>query len=55
MSCSTPQQRFYSAINLHARLLAICMVNQAGNLVLRQQLLRELLEVKKQTQVKTDI
>src|SRR5262249_1453807 len=45
----TKQHRFYCGIDLHARLLAVCIVDQAGNVVLRrqiaddQQLLRELL------------
>ena len=34
----TQQHRFYSGIDLHARLLAICIVDQAGNFVLRQQI-----------------
>src|SRR5712692_9202956 len=45
----TGQHRFYCGIDLHARLLAICIVDQAGNVVLRKQipddkqLLREVL------------
>src|SRR5215831_5405997 len=34
----TQQHRFYCGIDLHARLLAICIVDQAGNVVLRQQI-----------------
>jgi transposase len=45
----THQHQFYCGIDLHARLLAVCVVDQAGNVVLRKQipddqaLLRELL------------
>jgi transposase len=45
----TQQHRFYCGIDLHARLLAVCIVDQAGTIVLRQQIpdnqqqLRELL------------
>jgi transposase len=45
----TGQHRFYCGIDLHARLLAICIVDQAGSVVLRKQIpddkhqLRELL------------
>jgi len=34
----TQQHRFYCGIDLHARLLAICIVDQAGNVVLRTQI-----------------
>lgn len=45
----TQQHRFYCGIDLHARLLAVCIVDQAGAVVLRKQIpddpaqLRELL------------
>jgi transposase len=45
----THQHQFYCGIDLHARLLAVCIVDQAGTVVLRKQipddqaLLRELL------------
>jgi transposase len=45
----TQQHRFYCGIDLHARLLAVCIVDQAGNIVLQKQIpddqqqLRELL------------
>jgi transposase len=32
----THQHRFYSRIDLHARLLASCTIDQAGNVVLRK-------------------
>ena len=32
------QHRFYCGIDLHARLLAVCIVDQAGNIVLQTQL-----------------
>jgi transposase len=34
----THQHQFYCGIDLHARLLAICIVDQAGNVVLRTQI-----------------
>jgi transposase len=34
----TQQHRFYCGIDLHARLLAICIVDQAGNVVARTQI-----------------
>ena len=34
----TTQHEFYCGIDLHARLLAICIVDQAGNVVLRTQI-----------------
>jgi transposase len=34
----TQQHRFYCGIDLHARLLAICIVDPAGNVVLRKQI-----------------
>ncbi len=34
----TQQHRFYCGIDLHARLLAICIVDQASNVVLRKQI-----------------
>jgi hypothetical protein len=33
----TQQHRFYCGIDLHARLLAVCIVDQAGSVVLRKQ------------------
>ena len=45
----TRQHRFYCGIDLHARLLAICIVDEAGTVILRKQipddkqLLREVL------------
>jgi transposase len=35
------QHQFYCGIDLHARLLAICIVDQAGNVVLRAQILAD--------------
>jgi transposase len=34
----TQQHRFYCGIDLHARLLAVCIVDQAGTVVLRKQI-----------------
>ena len=34
----TQQHYYYWGIDLHARLLAICIVNQAGIVALRQQI-----------------
>ena len=34
----TNQHQFYCGIDLHARLLAICIVDQAGNIVLQTQI-----------------
>jgi transposase len=34
----TQQHQFYCGIDLHARLLAVCIVDQAGTVVLRQQI-----------------
>ena len=34
----TQQHRFYCGIDLHARLLAICILDQAGNIVLQKQI-----------------
>jgi transposase len=34
----TQQHRFYCGIDLHARLLAVCIVDQAGTVVLRRQI-----------------
>jgi hypothetical protein len=34
----TKQHRFYCGIDLHARLLAVCIVDQAGAIVLRTQI-----------------
>jgi transposase len=34
----TNQHRFYCGIDLHARLLAVCIIDQAGNIVLQTQL-----------------
>src|SRR5262249_54196006 len=33
--------QFYCGIDLHARLLAICILDQAGNIVLRRQILAD--------------
>jgi len=34
----TQQHRFYCGIDLHARLLAICILDQAGTIVLQKQI-----------------
>ena len=34
----TNQHQFYCGIDLHARLLAVCIVDQAGNIVLQKQI-----------------
>ena len=34
----TKQHRFYCGIDLHARVLAVCIIDQAGNIVLQTQL-----------------
>ena len=34
----TKQHQFYCGIDLHARLLAVCILDQAGNIVLQKQL-----------------
>jgi len=34
----TKQHRFFCGIDLHARLLAICIVNEAGTVVLQKQI-----------------
>ena len=34
----TGQHRFYCGIDLHARLLAICIFDQAGNVVCQKQI-----------------
>ena len=34
----TKQHQFYCGIDLHARLLAICIVDQAGDIVCRTQI-----------------